>query len=407
MAVTSSRNWSPRKEASGTRPPRFLADLAETADVRFNGDRPWDINVHDAETYRHTLTKGTLGFGETYMEGYWDCDELDECIARLLRVEVDLKLTRLTKFRLFMASLANRIAHKLVNFQTIERAYQVGEKHYDIGNDLYTRMLDPLMNYSCGYWQHADSLAQAQIDKLDLVCRKLDLKPGDHLLDVGCGWGALARYAAEQYGVKVTGITISREQQELAQEHCRHLDVEILFCDYRKLEGKFNKIASIGMFEHVGKLNYKPYFDVIHSLLTDDGIMLLHTIGVYFTHDAIDPWINKYIFPNGQLPSASRIAKSIEPDLVFRDWHDFGPDYDKTLMAWWQNFDRSWPELADRYGQRFYRMWRYYLLSCAGFFRCGQGQLWQIVLTKRDAVPGYRSYRPLRVAETVRDRSIA
>ena len=255
-------------------------------------------------------------------------------------------------------------------------------------------MLDPLMNYSCGYWQNADSLEQAQIDKLDLVCRKLDLQPGDHLLDIGCGWGSLARYAAEEYGARVTGITISKEQQKLAQENCNHLDVEILFCDYRSLTGKFNKIASIGMFEHVGKLNYKGYFDVIHNLLTDDGLMLLHTIGDYSTHDTTDPWINEYIFPNGQLPSASRITSSIEPNLVIRDWHDFGPDYDKTIMAWWHNFDRSWPELSEKYGQRFYRMWRYYLHSCAGLFRSGQGQLWQIMLTKRGALPDYQSYRP-------------
>jgi cyclopropane-fatty-acyl-phospholipid synthase len=299
-----------------TRPPQILVDLIGQADIRFNGDRPWDIIVHDSNTYRYTLAKGTLGFGEAYMEGYWDCDELDECFTRFQRIDIDMKLSGLTKFRLIIASLGNRIAHKLVNLQTVKRAYQVGEKHYDIGNDLYTCMLDPLMNYSCGYWQNADSLEQAQIDKLDLVCRKLDLRPGDHLLDIGCGWGSLARYAAEKFGARVTGITISREQQKLAQENCKKLDVEILFCDYRALTGKFNKIASIGMFEHVGKLNYKDYFDVIHDLLTDDGLMLLHTIGDYSTHDSTDPWINEYIFPNGQLPSASRITSSIEPNLA-------------------------------------------------------------------------------------------
>jgi cyclopropane-fatty-acyl-phospholipid synthase len=243
-----------------------------------------------------------------------------------------------------MASLGNRITHSLINLQTANRAHQVGEKHYDLGNDLYTRMLDPLMNYSCGYWQDADSLEQAQIDKLDLICRKLNLKPGEHLLDVGCGWGSLARYAAEEYGVRVTGVTISREQQKLAQENCKHLAVEIRLCDYRSLTGKFDKIASVGMFEHVGKLNYRTYFDTIYNLLADDGLMLLHTIGSYRTHNTTDPWINEYIFPNGQLPSASRITSSIEPNLVIRDWHDFGPDYDKTIMAWWHNFDRHWPE---------------------------------------------------------------
>jgi len=394
MAITSPDNQLSQKKPGTSGPPQILVDLLEPADVQINGDRPWDIIVHNPKTYRYTLAKGTLGFGEAYMEGYCDVLALDDCVTRCLRSDIDMKLSGLAKMRLVMASLGNRIVHKLVNLQTANRSYEVGEKHYDIGNDLYTQMLDPLMNYSCGYWQNAGTLEQAQIDKLDMVCRKLNLEPGDHLLDIGCGWGSLARYAAEQYGVKVTGITISREQQKLAQENCKHFDVEILFCDYRALKGKFKKIASIGMFEHVGRLNYKTYFDVIHNLLTDDGLMLLHTIGDYYTHDISDPWINEYIFPNGQLPSASRIAMSIEPKLVFRDWHNFGPDYDKTIMQWWQNFNNSWPEISERYGERFYRMWRYYLHSCAGLFRSGQGQLWQIILTKRGAVPEYQSYRP-------------
>ena len=380
------------------RPPQILVELTELADIRLNGDRPWDITVHHSNAYKNTLRRGTLGLGEAYMDGYWDCEELDECFTRLQRSDVDLKLGKLSKFRLAFASFCNQFAHKLINLQTVKRAYQVGKQHYDIGNKLYTQMLDPRMNYSCGYWQFANSLEQAQIDKLDLVCRKLQLKPGDHLLDIGCGWGSLARYAAEEYGAKVTGVTISREQQILAQENCKHLDVEIRFCDYRSLTGKFDKIASIGMFEHVGPLNYKSYFDVVHNLIADDGLMLLHTIGHYTTNDTTDPWINRYIFPNGHLPSASRIAASIEPNLVIRDWHEFGPDYDKTLMAWWHNFDRSWPELKQTYDERFYRMWRYYLHSCAGLFRSGHGQLWQIVLTRRGALPDYQSYRPIQAA---------
>lgn len=374
--------------------PKVLAELVESAEIKFNGGRPWDIIVHHPDTYRYTLERGSLGFGEAFMAGYWDCQQLDECFTKLLRFDINLRLSGLLKLQLIMASLYNRLSHKLVNLQTTERAYQVGEKHYDAGNDIYSRMLDPLMNYSCAYWQFADSLEQAQIDKLDMVCRKLDLQPGDRLLDVGCGWGGLAYYAASQYGVKVTGITISKQQQKLAMDKCKALDVEILFTDYRSLKGQFNKIVSIGMFEHVGQKNYRTYFQTMRNLLTNDGLFLLHSIGDYCTHDTTDPWINKYIFPNGQLPSASRLTKAIEPDLVIRDWHDFGPDYDRTIMAWWSNFDRAWPELSAKYDQRFYRIWKYYLLSCAGFFRSGQGQLWQIVMTKRGALPNYISYRP-------------
>ena len=394
MALTSGDSARPLGIPPKSNAPKVLCELVEAAGIQFDGDRPWDILINHPDTFHHTLAKGTLGFGEAFMDGHWDCKQLDECFARFQRVDIDLKLSGLLKLRLVLASIKNKVVHKLINLQTTSRAYQVGEQHYDIGNDIYTKMLDPLMNYSCGYWQFANTLEQAQIDKLDLVCRKLNLKPGDHLLDVGCGWGGLAKYAATYYGVKVTGITISKEQQKMAQENCKGLDVEILFTDYRSLKGQFSKIASIGMFEHVGKRNYKGYFKTIQSLLSDDGLMLLHTIGDYSTHNTTDPWINKYIFPNGQIPSASRLSKALEPILVIRDWHDFGPDYDKTLMAWWDNFDKAWPSFSEKYGERFYRMWKYYLLSCAGFFRSGQGQLWQIVLTKRGALPDYHSYRP-------------
>jgi cyclopropane-fatty-acyl-phospholipid synthase len=309
-------------------------------------------------------------------------------------VDINIKLRGLFKIRLLLSSLANLAVHTLLNLQTRQKAFEVGKKHYDIGNDIYRSMLDSRMNYSCGYWQDTNSLEQAQVNKLDLVCRKLDLQPGDTLLDIGCGWGSLAKYAAENYGVKVTGVTISKEQKNFAQQYCKGLDVKILLTDYRELRGQYNKIASIGMFEHVGNKNYKIFFDKVRNLLSDDGIMLLHTIGDYSTHNTTDPWIHQYIFPNGQLPSASRITKTIEPDLVIRDWHNFGSDYDKTLMAWWKNFDNAWPQLSKKYSQQFYRMWRYYLHSCAGLFRSGQGQLWQIVLTKRGALPEYLSYRP-------------
>lgn len=391
MAITLEQSTSYNNE---TAPPVILKDLLAPADVLFNGDRPWDIIVHDRDTYRYTLAKGTLGFGEAYMKGYWDCHQLDKCFTKLQRVDINVKLRGLFKVRLLLSSLANLAVHTFLNLQTKQKAFEVGVKHYDIGNDIYRSMLDSRMNYSCAYWYNTNSLEQAQINKLDLVCKKLNLHPGDTLLDIGCGWGSLAKYAAENYRVKVTGITISKEQQRFAEQYCKGLDVEILLTDYRALRGCYNKIASIGMFEHVGNKNYKTFFDTVRNLLSDDGIMLLHTIGDYSTHNTTDAWIHEYIFPNGQLPSANRITRMIEPDLVIRDWHDFGPDYDKTLMAWWKNFDQSWPQFSKKYSPQFYRMWRYYLHSCAGFFRSGQGQLWQIVLTKRGALPEYMSYRP-------------
>ncbi len=373
--------------------PRILVELLAEADVRLNGHRPWDIRIHDPATYRRVLSRGSLGFGEAYMDGLWDAGQLDVLFERLLRADIDRRIRLLPRLRLLLAGALSLLHNLLVNRQAGRRAFEVGERHYDIGNDIYQAMLDPTMSYSCGYWATADNLADAQLAKLDLICRKLDLQPGEHLLDIGCGWGGLASHAARHYGVRVTGITVSREQQRLAQQRCAGLPVEIALRDYREQRGRFDKIVSVGMFEHVGPKNYDTYFDTVHRLLAEDGLFLLHTIGNFETSRGSDPWIDRYIFPNGVLPSARQISAAIEPQLVIQDWHNFGADYVPTLMAWWQNFDAAWPELRHRYDVRFYRMWKYYLHLCAGLFRSGQGQLWQLVLSRRGQHLGYRSLR--------------
>jgi len=370
-------------------PPAILVELLEPTGVRFNGDQPWDIRIHDPSVYDRVLRDGSLGLGESYMEGGWDSDQLDETFHRLLAHDVDEAIHGLARLRF----AALWLGHVLTNRQSRARAFQVGEQHYDIGNDIYTAMLDSSMSYSCGYWEHARTLEDAQQAKLDLTCRKLMLEPGQRLLDIGCGWGGLARFAAERHGVEVTGVTVSREQQRLAQERCRGLPVDIRLCDYRDLDGRFDRIVSIGMFEHVGPKNYQTYFGITNRLLTDDGLFLLHTIGNNRTCSTTDGWIDKYIFPNGKIPSAREIAQALERYFVVDDWHNFGPDYDRTLMAWWQNFDAAWPALRAKYGEVLYRMWKYYLHSCAGYFRSRQGQLWQIVLSKRTRQTVYRSVR--------------
>lgn len=369
--------------------PLILQELLEGCGVRFNGDDPWDIQVRDPETYQRILNKGSLGFGEAYMDGLWECERLDELFYRLLRYDINEKIKGLNRWRLIGEILRNR----LMNPQSYRRAFQVGEHHYDTGNDIFEAMLDSSMSYSCAYWENAKTLEQAQFDKLDLICRKLELKPGEKLLDIGCGWGGMARHAAQHYGALVTGVTVSREQQKLAQERCRNLPVNIELMDYRDLSGTFDKIVSVGMFEHVGPKNYPVYFNKTASLLKDDGLFLLHTIGDYTTCHSTDAWIEKYIFPNGKLPSARQLSSAIEDRFLVEDWHNFGPDYDRTLMAWWDNFDAAWPELKGRYDERFYRMWKYYLMCCAGLFRAKQGQLWQLVLGKRQRDGVYRSVR--------------
>lgn len=359
-------------------------------DVSIDGNRNWDIQVHDERLYRRVIMSGSVGLGESYMDGWWDCPKLDEFFSKILGAQLNRKIGPKWK----MAPFAVR--NTLFNMQSVSRAFQVGERHYDIGNDLYKAMLDKRMVYTCGYWSGnppAGGLDKAQENKLDLVCRKLGLRSGQKILDIGCGWGSFAKYAAEKYGVSVVGVTVSKEQVSLGEKMCKGLPIEIKLQDYRKIEGKFDHIVSLGMFEHVGYKNYRTYMEVASRSLKDNGLFLLHTIGSNFSARTSDVWMKKYIFPNGMLPSVKQIGSAIEGLFVMEDWHNFRADYDKTLMEWFKNFDSAWPMLRAKYGDRFYRMWKYYLLSCAGAFRARKMQLWQIVLSKNGVAGGYKSIR--------------
>ncbi len=188
---------------------------------------------------------------------------------------------------------------------------------------------------------------------------------------------------AEQAGCSVTGINISREQIAFARGRTKGLPVEIVQQDYRDVQGMFDAVVSVGMFEHVGSRNYRTFMEIAHRSLRDGGLFLLHTIGSNVMHRTGDRWLNRYIFPNSHLPSAAQITRAAEGLFILEDWHNFGAHYDQTLLAWNRNFEAAWPRFADRYGERFRRMWRYYLLSCAGVFRARSIQLWQIVLSKK------------------------
>lgn len=366
---------------------QFLEKLLSAADVRVGGSRPSDIVVHDERFYARVISGGSLALGESYMDGWWDCERIDEFIAHVLAAHLDQKVA------FNISNALNYLGAILVNSGAKKRAFEIGERHYDIGNDLFTAMLDRRMVYTCGYWKNARTLDEAQEHKLDLVCRKLGLKKGDRVLDIGCGWGSFAKYAAEKYGVSVVGITVSQEQAELARKLCAGFPVEIRLIDYRDIDEKFDHIVSLGMFEHVGAKNYRTYMRVAERCLNDGGLFLLHTIASNFSTTHAEPWITKYIFPGGQLPSIAQLGRSIENIFVMEDWHNFGADYDLTLCAWFDNFDRHWPELKNKYSGRFYRMWKYYLLSLAGGFRTRELQLWQIVLSKSGVPGGYASIR--------------
>lgn len=364
--------------------PGWIAQRLERADIILDGPRPWDPRIQNARVMARVLRSGSLGLGESYMDGDWDCADLDGFFERILRHGLD----RPFEGRGF--GWLGRAAWRFLNLQSPARARIVGERHYDVGNDLYTRMLDPTMSYSCGYWAQADTLEAAQRAKLALIAQKLHLEPGMRVLDIGCGWGGLLEFLAREYGVEGVGVTISREQARLARERVAGLPVDIRLLDYRELDEPFDRIVSVGMFEHVGPKNYAKYFAVARRCLVDGGLFLLHTIGTSRRHALPDPWIHRYIFPNGYLPTLREIDAAVEGRFVVEDVHNFGADYDPTLIAWRERFDAAWPDLRTRYDERFRRMWRYYLSACAAAFRVRHLQVWQWVLSPNGVSGGYR-----------------
>ncbi|MDR3611369.1 MAG: cyclopropane fatty acyl phospholipid synthase [Ignavibacteriaceae bacterium] len=366
----------------------LVKHLLSLAEIEVNGRNPWDIQVHDNRFYKRAVTEVELGLGESYMDKWWDVNKLDDMIFRVIRADLQNKVKHNLKVALQLAGFW------LINMQARRRAFIIGERHYDLGNELFQNMLDKRMNYSCAYWKNAGSLDEAQENKLELICKKLCLRSGMRILDIGCGWGAFGKFAAEKYGVQVVGITVSKEQVALGRDLCKGLPVEFKLQDYRDVNEKFDRIVSVGMIEHVGHKNYREYFKIACRNLKDEGLFLLHTIGEVQSVNKTDAWTHKYIFPNGMLPSIAQLAKSVEGLFVIEDLHNFGNDYDKTLMAWYNNFELNWDKLKNKYGDRFLRMWRYFLLSSAGAFRArNKNQLWQIVLSKNGVLGGYNSVR--------------
>ena len=367
---------------------RKIAEILAFAGIRVNGPEPWDIQVHDERFFGRALGEGSIGVGESYVDGWWDVEALDEFFTRFRRADLasyvhDLKTTLLV------------VKTRVLNLQTMQRAKQVAQAHYDLGNELYQAMLDRRMQYTCAYWKDAATLDQAQENKLHLICRKLQLTPGMTMLELGGGFGGLAHFAAKEYGCQVVSYNISREQVAFGTGLCKGLPVRFEQKDYREAaqeSGRFDRVVSIGLCEHIGYKNYRQFMQLAHDRLKERGLFLLHTIGNNESSSYTDPWIHKYIFPNGLIPSTAQLSAAWDGLWVVEDLHNFGPDYDRTVLAWWQNFQQSWPRLRDTYGDRFYRMWKYYLMASAGSFRSRRLQLWQIVLSKGD-IP---SYTPVR-----------
>ncbi len=357
----------------------FLKDrtqqILSVADVQIDGSRPWDIRVHNDGFYSRVLAEGSMGLGESYMDGWWDCAEIDQFFAKLYTAGLERRANlKLRAIWLYLKSI-------ILNCQTKSRSLRVAEQHYDLGNDVFECMLDRRMVYTCGRWENAANLNEAQEEKLHFVCKNLSLSPGMKVLDIGCGWGAFAKFAAQNYGVQVVGITVSQEQLKLARTLCSGLPVELRLEDYRDVRDSFDRAVSLGMFEHVGCKNYRAFFRAVRQTIRDDGRLFLATIGSNHSVRTTDPWIEQYIFPNSQLPSAIQIDGAIESTFLVEEWQNWGPDYDRTLMAWFHNFENNWNILKQKYSERFHRMWRFYLLASAGAFRSRHLQVWQILLS--------------------------
>jgi len=371
-----------------------IAQLLRAADIEVDGERPWDLQVHDERLFRRVLADGSLGAGESYVDGWWDAKRLDQFFVRIQRARLDRNMRApSTLFRL--------LPDRLINRQNPRRSRRVADQHYDLPVRLYEAMLGPTMQYTCAYYgadgQQAETLDRAQHNKMALVAGKLHLEPGMQMLELGGGFGELARYLAAEHGCRVVSYNISRRQVEYARRLCEGLPVDVRLEDYREaanLSERFDRVVSVGLMEHVGPLNYRGFFEIVKARLRAGGLALVHTIGGNRSRQAADPWISKYIFPGGVIHSEAQLAQAREGLFVLEDWHNFGPDYDRTLMAWEKNFLAAWPTLSVREGldERFCRMWRYYLNCSAGAFRARALNLWQMVLSHGDVA----RYVPVR-----------
>lgn len=362
---------------------QFTKKVMSRAGISLNGNLPWDIQVHDDRFFDCVYQSASEGLGNSYVQGYWDSDDPSETLGRFIAVGA-------------RRSVKGAVAHNmLITREEQIRSLEVVDSHYEAKNGLYTNMLDPYMQYSCALWHdETQSLAEAQINKMLLIGQKLDLQPGDHVLDIGCGWGGLPKFLAENFGCRVTGINLAQHHIDFAQQNMSHKNVKVIKLDYRDIQDKYDKIYCIGVSEHFGLHNYKQFMHIVHNHMKPNGIFLLHTIGENVTRPQADPWITKNIFPNGYIPSLSLVSQCAEGIFVTEDVHNFNTSYDKTLLAWDKNFQEQWnsirslhPELDSR---EFYRMWRYYLNFCAGGFRKRCTQLYQFVFTR---IQDQRNYK--------------
>ena len=374
---------------------QFVQELiTKNTDIAFSNDTrartsKLMIYVHRPRMFRRIVNAGELGLAESYMDGDWSTNDLKGVMEELIRRQNSLEqAVRQHSLQLIIAKGVSYV-QSFSPKNTLESSKTNIAHHYDVGNDLYTRMLGPTMQYTCAYYHQPNmTLDEAQKAKMQLIAKKLDLRPGMTVLDIGCGFGAMGYLLATHYGAHVVGVTLSREQVAFAHQYYRHPHLEVRYQDYRHVTGTFDRVYSIGMFEHVGRQNYAEYYDKCYRLLKQNGIMLLHTIGTSCRHQPpLDNtrFLGKYIFPQSQLPHISSLTAEFADRWHLEDWQSFGLSYAKTLRAWRKNIG-DWSGIdSKRYDARFRRMWDFYLMGCAANFEQRVISLWQIVYTKRDS----------------------
>ena len=342
-----------------------------------------EIIIKNDIFFNKLLDRGELGLAESYMDGDWESNDLGNLLKKLMFYQDILESKAKYQTINFLYLKIFSTYESFFNTNTLIKSPENIQKHYDVGNDLYNKMLGTTMQYTCAYFNKDDmTLDEAQESKMDLIAKKLDLKEGMDVIDIGCGFGSMANYLAKKYKVKVTGVTLSPEQKNFSDEYFGNENVSIEVKDYRLVRGKFDRVYSVGMFEHIGSKNYKEYFDKCYDLLKDDGIMFCHTMGISRpNYHQNEYFASKYIFPEGELPDMLNLTEGYSEKWRLEDFQNIGISYSKTFDAWRENIG-NW-ETLEGYDERFKRMWEYYLHLFAENFRCQNFLLFQNVFTKK------------------------
>lgn len=364
-----------------------LTTLLREANIEPNGASPWDPQIKDERFYRTVLLRGSVGLGDAYLNGWWECADISGFILRIIKSGIHLRVPRVDIF-------LRRLRFGLIDAQNRIRSKRVAELHYDEDPYIFEVMLGSTNSYTCARWKGVITLDAAQQQKMDLLCKKAGLSSGMTVLDIGSGWGGFLAYAAERYQVRGIGLTISKTQLDYARKRYGNLPVEFRLQDYRDFVGGVDAVVSICVIEHVGSDHYREYFQKVRETLTrEDGFFAMQCILACDTQARMDPWTEKHIFPNGILPTLERIENAVEGILHIVDREFFRDDYVRTFSAWYENLVRNKNAIIARCGVRYFRKYEYYLCLYIAGFGSGRIDVGQFVLSPTP----HLNYKPIRL----------